>query len=207
MRKIAFFLLGAALLPGSALAEATPKAAGSGAHPGLQIGFKASAADPSVPEARQVLAAASFTPLDFELDRPRRHGLSSHAMQVTRERAARDGNRLGTAPAFQVAVARNQSVSPYIAVTHRGFAEGTDQQLYGALTRSYGMAMNVGNTVLLLSYDRSDAPVAGVAPRDLFAAASHRLSPNLAVTLFGTRGLSAGSPNMVVGSALSYRFR
>jgi hypothetical protein len=68
------------------------------------------------------------------------------------------------------------------------------------------MAMTVENTVLLLSYDRTDAPLAGIDPEDLFAAASNRLAPDVTLTLYGMRGLSRGSADAAVGTAITFSF-
>ena len=213
MRDMKLWLLGAVLVPGAALASEAETAERPAATPGIEVGIEAAMlADERVTaEVARPAPAEGYARLDFRLDQTReigeaartRHLDNAHATAVAA--ASEEGDpRLGPEASF--ATPFNGYLGPYLAVNYRSYGESHEQQLGGALTRSFGMALSVEETVLLFSYDRSDAPLAGVEPEDLFAAATNRLAPDVTLTFYGMRGMSAGMADTTVGTALTFSF-
>lgn len=205
-------LVAALLLPGIASANDVAQGDRPAAAPGLEVGVGAAPPRDSRPgvQAARPVPAGLVGNLDFRLDQPRRlkaATLSSHLDRAhANAQAETGGHGLRIGPELSYISTDEGYLGPYVGVSNRTNGETHEQQINGALTRSFGMAMTVDNTVLLLSYDRTDAPLAGIDPEDLFAAASNRLAPDVTLTFYGMRGLSRGSADAAVGTAITFSF-
>lgn len=96
------------------------------------------------------------------------------------------------------------AITPYLSTGYRVFGDRPDQRLANGWTSSAGATYHRGPLTFIASYERSNAVFrGGPAPRDLFAVASYSVAPGLNWSVYGSKGLNAGSANLMVGTALT----
>lgn len=99
---------------------------------------------------------------------------------------------------------RMGALTPFISSGYRMFGDRPGERLANGWTSSAGATYSRGPLTLIGSYERSDAVFrGGPAPRDLFAVASYAVAPGLQWSVYGTKGMNAGSANLMVGTSLT----
>jgi hypothetical protein len=97
-------------------------------------------------------------------------------------------------------------VTPFASAGYRMFGNTRLVRLKDGWATSAGVMATFGRVTLIASHETAQTLVSGPGSRELFAAASGPLAPGWAWTLFGSKGYSAGAPNLMVGTALTRSF-
>jgi hypothetical protein len=97
-------------------------------------------------------------------------------------------------------------LTPFASAAYRAYGDSIDLELENGWTLSAGSSLSVGTTALILSYDWSQSAVGGPASQELFAVAAGRLTPRLGWTLYGSKGLSSGAADFLLGAGVTRSF-
>ena len=97
--------------------------------------------------------------------------------------------------------------APFVSVEYQAMGKPEGLEFRDTITGSIGTAWISGNDAILASYDYNQA----ISPliedgHSLFGAYSTPLSERLRLTLYGIKGLSAGSPDAEAGAMLSLSY-
>ena len=97
-------------------------------------------------------------------------------------------------------------VTPYVSAGYRTFGDIGAFRLRDGWATSAGATVALRKVTFIASYERSNALVFGPAPREIFGVATGPLAPGLSWSVFGSKGLSAGSANLMVGTSITRSF-
>jgi hypothetical protein len=143
-------------------------------------------------------------PLPLGENFPVQARLTAHAKLPTGARALSTGKLDGGAG---VELSRSfGTVTPYLSTTYRMYGDTRLVRLRDGWATSAGVMTAFGKVSVVASHESSQALVSGPGSREFFAAASGPLTPGWAWTLFGSKGYSAGAPNVMVGTSLTRSF-
>lgn len=96
-------------------------------------------------------------------------------------------------------------ITPYVSAGYRIYGDSPGFRLKNGWSTSAGATFALGSMTLMASYERSHALYFGPAPRELFGLASYPVTPNWNWSVYGSKGLNAGSADLMVGTALTRR--
>ncbi|HEX4738366.1 MAG TPA: hypothetical protein VH331_12480 [Allosphingosinicella sp.] len=97
-------------------------------------------------------------------------------------------------------------VTPFASVGYQHVGDGNGLRLKDGWTASAGTMVTAGRTFFLLSYDTSHAIVPGAPARSVFALAGRPVGRGWSVSLYASKGLSAGAANLTTGIGLTRAF-
>lgn len=97
-------------------------------------------------------------------------------------------------------------VTPFMSAGYRSFGDTRLVRLRDGWATSAGVMATFGRVTVIASHDTAQSLVSGPGAREFFAAASGPVAPGWAWTLFGSKGYSAGSANLMVGTSLTRSF-
>lgn len=148
--------------------------------------------------------------VQFRIDRPiSSNGRLPVDLRVAATLKAPTGARQFSTGKFDGSVSvemsrRMGAVTPFLSSGYRIFGDRPELRLANGWSSSAGATYSRGKLTLIASYERSDAVYrGGPSPRDLFAVASYAVAPGLQWSVYGTKGLNAGSANLMVGTSLT----
>jgi hypothetical protein len=98
------------------------------------------------------------------------------------------------------------AVTPYLSAGYRSFGDTRFVRLRDGWATSAGVMATLGRVTLVASHETAQSVVTGPGSREFFGAATGPLAPGWAWTLFGSKGYSAGAPNLMVGTSLTRSF-
>lgn len=98
------------------------------------------------------------------------------------------------------------AVTPYFSAGYRSFGDSRLVRLRDGWTTSAGLMATWGQVTFVASHESAQALTAGPGSREFFGAATGPLAPGWAWTLFGSKGYSAGAPNLMIGTSLTRSF-
>lgn len=108
---------------------------------------------------------------------------------------------------FDVEVSRAfGTFSPFVSAGYRIYGDGRDLKLADGWALSAGATRTWGKTTVIVSYDRAQSAVAGPASDEFFGIASGVLSPDWGWTAYGSKGLSAGAADFMLGFGITRGF-
>ncbi|HEX8442634.1 MAG TPA: hypothetical protein VF631_03190 [Allosphingosinicella sp.] len=137
-------------------------------------------------------------------DFPVQARLTAHAKLPTGARSLSTG-KLDTGVGVELSRSFG-NVTPYLSASYRTFGDMRMVRLRDGWATSAGVMASFGRVTLVASHESSQALVGGAGSRELFAAATGPLAPGWAWTLFGSKGYSAGAPNLMVGTSITRSF-
>jgi hypothetical protein len=97
-------------------------------------------------------------------------------------------------------------VTPYMSAGYRTFGDTRLVRLRDGWATSAGIMMTLGKVSLVASHESAQSVVAGPGSREFFAAAAGPLAPGWGWSVFGTKGYSSGSANLMIGTSLTRSF-
>lgn len=97
-------------------------------------------------------------------------------------------------------------VSPYVAVGFNTYGDSALLELEDGWSLSAGTLATVGNAALIASYDWSQSSVGGPASHELSAVAAGKLAPGWGWTAYGSKGLSPGAADFLLGTGITRTF-
>lgn len=164
---------------------------GRAARLGRQSGY----GDVSIQVSRQLPLGASA---------PFQARMTAHAKLPTGARALSTGKFDG---GVTLEVSRTfGAVTPYLSAGYRSFGDTRLVRLRDGWATSAGLMATFGRVTFVASHESAQALTTGPGSREFFGAATGPLAPGWAWTLFGSKGYSAGAPNLMVGTSLTRSF-
>ena len=142
--------------------------------------------------------------LPLGADAPFQARLTAHAKMPTGSRAFSTGKLDGG-----VAVELSRTfgkVTPYLSTGYRTFGDSRMVRLRDGWATSAGVMASFGKVTLIASHESAQSVTFGPGSREVLGAATGPLAPGWAWTLFGSKGYSAGAPNLTVGTSLTRSF-
>lgn len=97
-------------------------------------------------------------------------------------------------------------VTPFASVGYQHVGDANGLRLKDGWTTSTGTTVTAGRNFFLMSYETSHAIVPGAAARSLFALAGRSVGRGWSVSLYASKGLSAGAANLTTGIGLTRAF-
>jgi hypothetical protein len=97
-------------------------------------------------------------------------------------------------------------VTPFASVGYQHVGDANGFRLRDGWTASAGTMVTAGRNFFMLSYETSHAIVPGAPARSIFALAGHPVGGGWSVSLYGSKGLSAGAANLTTGIGLTRAF-
>lgn len=97
------------------------------------------------------------------------------------------------------------AVTPHVSAGYRIHGDMPGLRLKNGWSTAAGATVALGSLTLMASYERSHALTAGPAPRELFGLASYPVTPAWNWSVYGSKGLTAGSADLMIGTALTRR--
>lgn len=97
-------------------------------------------------------------------------------------------------------------VSPFASLGYRVYGDTTDLEQENGWAASAGATFTYRRIVLIASYDWSQSSIGLPAGHEIFAVASGPISPRWTWSLYGSKGLSQGSADVMLGGGITRRF-
>jgi len=98
-------------------------------------------------------------------------------------------------------------VEPYLSVGRRFYGDPHDLELKDAWTGSAGFTLSRRRFTILASFEWGQSPIGLANAKDLFLVGSVPFGPHWNATLFGSKGLSSGSADRMLGLGITRRFK
>ena len=137
-------------------------------------------------------------------DAPVQARLAGHVKMPTGARALSTG-KLDGGLALELSRTMGR-VTPYISTGYRMFGDSQMVRLRDGWATSAGIMMALGNVSLIASNETAQSLTGGSGSRELFFAAAGPLSTDWGWSLFGSKGYSAGSANLMIGTSITRSF-
>lgn len=155
---------------------------------------------------------AGYGDLQLRVDRPVKLPIDLAALELSAEIKLPTGARHLSTRKVDAGLTATLSrpigpVTPHLALGYRVRGDSPYLPLADGWTASAGVTVLTSRTVLMLSYETSQSTIAGPAPHELFAVMAREVSPGWSLSLFGSKGLSAGASRTMSGMALTHSFR
>jgi len=97
-------------------------------------------------------------------------------------------------------------VSPFFTAGYRTYGDSQDLELKDGWALSAGSTLTFGKTTVIASYDWAQSAVDGPASHELFGVAVGKLSARWGWTAFGSKGLSSGAADFMLGFGVTRSF-
>jgi hypothetical protein len=98
------------------------------------------------------------------------------------------------------------ALTPFVAVGYRTYGDSSELELTNGWSLSAGSSLAVGSTGLILSYEWSESAVGGPASQEVLAVAAGALNRRVGWTIFGSKGLSSGAADFMLGAGVTRSF-
>ncbi len=98
------------------------------------------------------------------------------------------------------------SISPFLTAGYRTYGDSRDLELRDGWALSAGSTLTLGKTTLIGSYDWVQSAVDGPASHELYGIAAGEISPKWGWTVFGSKGLSSGAADFMLGLGITRTF-
>lgn len=98
------------------------------------------------------------------------------------------------------------SVAPFLSVGHHFYGDSSELELENGWAVSAGATLTFGKVTLIGSYDWSQSPVGLTSAKEIFVVASGPFGNDWSWTIYGSKGLSEGAADKMVGFAITRRF-
>ena len=97
-------------------------------------------------------------------------------------------------------------VSPFVSAGYRTYGDSNNLELEDGWVLSAGSTFTLGKITLIGSYDWAQSAMDGPASQELFGIAAGELSPNWGWTAFGSKGVSSGAADFMLGFGITRTF-
>jgi len=97
-------------------------------------------------------------------------------------------------------------VTPFVKAGYRWYGDRADLDLRNGWEGSAGLRAALGKTALVVSYDWSESAYGGPTSKAAYGLISAPLSDHWRWIAFGSKGLSAGAPDTLVGLGVTHSF-
>jgi hypothetical protein len=108
---------------------------------------------------------------------------------------------------FDLELARTfGAVAPFVGVAYHTYGDSEFIELQDGWSLSAGSSAMLGKLAFIGSYDWSESSVGGPATHELSAIAVGPIAPGWGWTFFGSKGLSSGAADFLVGVGITRSF-
>lgn len=96
--------------------------------------------------------------------------------------------------------------APFLSLGHRFYGDAEDLELSNGWAASAGTALTLSGLTFIASYDWSSSPIGLPDAQEVFAVVSGPAGRGWNWTLYGSKGLSAGSADLMLGLGITRSF-
>lgn len=98
------------------------------------------------------------------------------------------------------------SVAPFVMMGYRFYGDSNELELENGWAASAGATLSYWGATFIASYDWSQSPLGLAAAHELFAVASGPLTENWNWSVYGSKGLSDGAADKMIGLGITRSF-